>query len=222
LPVVAPVGVRFDARGSEAMRHCVATGGAHDRVSWGMKERFFAIGASVAVSLAVVAAPRPRPVDWAQPVLGTTLGNFFQVSPDLFRAGQPDAGDVTDLKALGIRSILNLRDLHNDAAVKGFSQFQLSRVAMEADDVNREQVLQALRVIRDAPKPLLVHCWHGSDRTGVTVAAYRIVFQQWSNQRAIDELKNGGFGYHAKLYRNLVTLLEGIDARQWRAELGLP
>jgi len=187
-----------------------------------MKSRLYAAWACLAISVAALAAPRPRPIEWAQPVIGTSLDNLFQVSPDLFRSDQPDAKDVADLKALRIRSILSLRDHHDDAAVKGLGQFQLSRVAMEADEVGREQLLQALRLIRDAPKPVLVHCWHGSDRTGVTVAAYRIVFQRWSNERAIDELKNGGFGYHAKLYKNLVSLLEGIDGRQWRAELGLP
>jgi protein-tyrosine phosphatase len=187
-----------------------------------MRSRLFTIWACLLISAAALTAPRPRPVEWAQPVIGTSLDNLFQVSPELYRSEQPGAGDVADLKALGIRSVLNLRENHQDTAVRGLSGFQVSQVAMDAGKVNRAQLLQALRTLRDAPKPVLIHCWHGSDRTGVTVAAYRIVFQQWSNERAIDELKNGGFGYHAKLYKNLVSLLESIDGKQWRAELGLP
>jgi tyrosine-protein phosphatase SIW14 len=191
-------------------------------MSRAMRARLFAAWACWALVVTGMAAPRVRPVEWAQPVAGTTLDNFFQVSPGLFRSEQPGAGDVPDLKALTIRSILNLRDNHDDASVKGLNQFRLSHVAMEAGKVSPEQLLQALRAIRDAPKPMLVHCWHGSDRTGAVVAAYRIVFEHWSKERAIDELTNGGFGYHAKLYPNLVTLLEGIDAGRWRSELGLP
>jgi tyrosine-protein phosphatase SIW14 len=186
-----------------------------------MSVRLFTAWTCLAIVVMGMAAPRTRPAEWAQPVLGTKLDNFFQVSPDLFRSAQPDAGEVADLKALGIRSILNLRDTHDDATVKGLGGFRLTRVAMEADEVSREQLLQALRAIRDAPKPMLVHCWHGSDRTGVVVAAYRVVFQQWSREQAIDELRNGGFGYHARLYPNLVSLLETVDAKQWRVELGL-
>ena len=187
-----------------------------------MRSRFFTIWACLLISLAALTAPRPRPIAWAQPVIGTSLDNLFQVSPELYRSEQPGAGDVADLKALGIRSILNLRETHHDTAVKGLSGFRVFQVAMDAGEVTRAQLLQALRATRDAPKPVLIHCWHGSDRTGVTVAAYRIVFQQWSNEQAIDELKNGGFGYHGKLYKNLVSLLESIDGKQWRAELGLP
>ncbi len=123
---------------------------------------------------------------------------------------------------MGVRSVLNLRDNHDDDAVKGLGQFRLARVPMEAGKVSREQLLQALRAIRDAPKPILVHCWHGSDRTGVVVAAYRIVFQGWSHDRAIDEFIQGGFGYHARIYPNLVALLKSIDAKEWRTELKLP
>ena len=187
-----------------------------------MRTRLLTVWACLALSAAIVAAPRPRPSDWAQPVIGTELDNFFQVTPDLFRSEQPSARDVADLEALGIRSILNLRDSRGDAAVKGLSHFRLYQVAMEADEVTPEQLLQALRTFRDAPKPVLVHCWHGSDRTGVVVAAYRLVFQQWSHEQAIEELKEGGFGYHARLYKNLVVLLESIDAKAWRAELRLP
>jgi tyrosine-protein phosphatase SIW14 len=186
-----------------------------------MKARLLAAGACCLLAWPTLAAPRPRPSDWAQPVLGCSLGNCFQVSPDLYRAEQPGPGDVADLKALGIRSIVSLREHHDDTRRKGLKEFRISQLAWDAGEVSPEQLRQALRAIRDAPKPVLVHCWHGSDRTGVVVAAYRIVFQQWSQEGAIDEFQHGGFGYHSRLYPNLVTLLQSIDAPAWRAELGL-
>ena len=45
--------------------------------------------------------------------------------------------------------------------------------------------------------PVLVHCKHGADRTGCIVALYRIVFQSWSKEAAIDEMHNGGYGFIA-------------------------
>jgi tyrosine-protein phosphatase SIW14 len=174
-----------------------------------------------ALAAAPASAPRPRPVEWAQPVLDTSLKNLYQVSPELFRSSQPDDEDVPALKSLGIRSVVNLREKHNDGGRKGFAGFQVRWVAMDAAKVKPEEVLEALRAIRDAPKPALVHCWHGSDRTGVVVAAYRMVFQKWSRERAVDEFKNGGFGYHVRTYPNLVSLLQSIDVTQWRKELRL-
>jgi protein tyrosine/serine phosphatase len=147
---------------------------------------------------------------------------LHQVTPDLFRSSQPDKKDLADLQALGIRSILNLREHHHDRSVKGFDRLQLATVEMDAGEVTPQQVFQALRILRDAPKPALIHCWHGSDRTGVVVAAYRMVFQNWTAEAAIDEMKAGDFGYHARTYPNLLKLLRSLDAAQWRKDLGQP
>lgn len=166
--------------------------------------------------------PRARPVGWAQPVLGGNLKNLHQVSATLYRSSQPDKDDLTTLERLGVRSVLNLRDHHDDRKVKGLDRFELGSVEMEADDVTAAQLFQALRWIRDTPKPVLVHCWHGSDRTGVVIAAYRMVFERWTREAAVDEMVAGGFGYHARLYPNLLRLLESVDADQWRQNLGLP
>jgi tyrosine-protein phosphatase SIW14 len=187
-----------------------------------MRVRLLTVWVCGVISVAASSAPRPRPVDWAQPVLGSSLENLFRVCADLYRSEQPGAGDVADLHALGIRSVLTLRDHPDGGKLKAGDGFECLQVPMRAGKVDRVQLAEALRAIRDAPKPVLIHCWHGSDRTGVVVAAYRIVFEQWSHERAIDELKNGGFGYHARLYKNLVSLLETIDGKAWRAELGLP
>ena len=54
------------------------------------------------------------------------------------------------------------------------------------------------------------HCWHGSDRTGLVSAMYRIVFGGWSKKEAIDELINGGYGYHS-MYKNISEFIEKVD-----------
>lgn len=76
-----------------------------------------------------------------------------------------------------------------------------------------------LRTIKEAKKPLLIHCWHGSDRTGVMSAAYRIVFENWSKEEAIKELRTPALGYHEKWYPHLVSLLDSLDVEKIRNEL---
>lgn len=75
-----------------------------------------------------------------------------------------------------------------------------------------------LRLIAAAPKPVLVHCWHGSDRTGIIVAAYRIVYEApqcgGSRERPADT-----YGHHEFWYGNLVRLLRSTDWQAMRQRL---
>lgn len=93
---------------------------------------------------------------------------------------------------------------------------------LEADDLTVADLVNALRVLHDAPKPVLVHCWHGSDRTGAVVAAYRIVFQDWTPAAAADEFQHGGFGYHERWFPHLVSLLTTLDVAEVRRRVRAP
>ncbi len=153
-----------------------------------------------------------RPTHWALAVNHTTLENCYRVSDELYRCEQPDKKDIAALQALGIHSILNLRQYHTDP--KAFEQagFTLLLHRIDTDDITVDDLVAALRLFRTAPRPVMVHCWHGSDRTGSVVAAYRIVFQNWTPAAALAELRHGDYGYHEKWFPNIITLLEKIDA----------
>jgi len=171
-----------------------------------------------------VAAPSPgrRPAEWAQPVADTTLGNCFRVSADLFRSDQPHARDLAALQRLGVKSLLNLRQHHADDRRFARAGLVLLGEGMRAGDVTVDELVRALRTFRAAPKPVLVHCWHGSDRTGFFVAGYRIVCQGWSREAAIDELRRGGFGFHAFWYPGIVRRLAALDVVQVRRRVFAP
>lgn len=171
---------------------------------------------------AAVPTPRERPTHWAAPVIETTLDNCFRVSAELYRCEQPRKQDIANLKSLGIRAIFNLRHYHTDA--KAFEQagFMLLLERMEADELTVDNLVAALRQLRTAPKPVMVHCWHGSDRTGAFVAAYRIVFQDWTPAAALDELRHGGFGYHERSFPNIISLFETLDAAALRQRVLAP
>lgn len=83
--------------------------------------------------------------------------------------------------------------------------------------IEDEDIIAALRAIRNAEKlgPVLLHCQHGADRTGVVTAMYRIVFQKWSKEKALDELQSGGFGYHA-IWANIPRYLRTVDVDKIR------
>jgi len=154
---------------------------------------------------------RVRPAEWAAPVIESSLDNLFRVSPELFRCEQPATSDLADLRVLGVRSLLNLRHHHTDSADFAKAGLTLLAEPMDAGSVTFDQLVAALRKFRAAPKPVVVHCWHGSDRTGTFVAAYRIVFQDWAPAAALDELRHGGFGFHERSFPNLVELLATLN-----------
>ena len=166
------------------------------------------------------AEPRLRPPTWATPIIETSLTNFYWVDNALYRSAQPDDADFKELTPFNIHEILNLREYHSDdEAVE--QQLTVHHVPMAAGSVTEAQLLDALTQIKNRKSPLLIHCWHGSDRTGVTVAAYRVVFQHWSKAQAIDEMVNGGYGYHATFYPNLVTLINDLDVAKIQKQLGV-
>ncbi|SJZ82319.1 Protein tyrosine/serine phosphatase [Chitinophaga eiseniae] len=136
--------------------------------------------------------------------------NLHQVSDSIFRSAQPDHEDFSTLRKYGVASVLNLRSRHSDSAAATNTGLHLFHVEMEAKQFTDKEVIAALRVLRDAPKPVLVHCRHGSDRTGVVIAMYRVVMQHWSREEAIGEMERGGFGFHQQ-YTNIPEYIRQAD-----------
>ncbi len=152
---------------------------------------------------------RQRPAAWAMPVRSDNLQNFYRLDDKVYRSAQPDKKGFQELAAIGVKNVLSLRDYHSDDDGRD-SGLNLYRVKMEAGDITIGQLTDALRIIRNSEGPILIHCWHGSDRTGLVSAMYRVVFQGWSKEDAIDELMNGGYGYHS-LYKNIPEFIRQAD-----------
>jgi protein tyrosine phosphatase (PTP) superfamily phosphohydrolase (DUF442 family) len=155
-----------------------------------------------------------RPAAWATPVPSEHLKNFFKIDDKVYRSAQPGRKGFLELKTFGIRNVLSFRDYHSDDEGKD-AGLNLYRVKMEAGDITTEKVVEALRIIMNSEGPVLIHCWHGSDRTGLISAMYRIVFQGWSKEEAIEELMHGGYGYHS-LYRNIPDFIRQADIEEIR------
>jgi protein tyrosine phosphatase (PTP) superfamily phosphohydrolase (DUF442 family) len=159
-----------------------------------------------------IETPMVRPVEWAQPVLGTKLDNFFRVDTNLFRSEQPGKSDIPALKAMDVKTVLSLRHYHKDSKEFEKAGIRMLHYKMDAGSVSVSNLVAVLKMIQEAPKPVLVHCLHGSDRTGFIVAGYRMVMMGWSPQQAVEELRSGGYGYHKTLYPDIANVLLEMDA----------
>ena len=155
---------------------------------------------------------------WAVPVDLPPTQNLYRVTQDIYRSAQPDKEAMEQLEKLGIRTVLNLRDNHDDNDEAKDTHLHLERVGMTTWSIKEEEVLRALVILRAAEKPLLVHCMHGADRTGLVMAVYRMVEQSWSKEAALDEMQNGGYGFHT-IWMNIPRFIKKMDVQAFRNKL---
>lgn len=137
----------------------------------------------------------------AQKISVAGLPNAGKISEALFRGAQPTAAGLTQLKQLGIATIVDLRGgldvvlerKRAEALGFRFIDIPVSGWAPPSD----EQVAQFLSLIHDSQgEKIFVHCRYGGDRTGVMIAAYRIAENHWSVKQAIEEMHVFGFHNH--------------------------
>ncbi|RYY87873.1 MAG: protein-tyrosine-phosphatase, partial [Comamonadaceae bacterium] len=137
-----------------------------------------------------------------------------------YRSAQPRREDIPLLQALGIRTVVSFRSFNSDERVLRGSGIDLVRVPIDTWSIDDDEVLRALTAIREAERkgPVLIHCWHGADRTGVVAAVYRMALQGWNKDAARHEMFRGGYGYHP-LWRNIPGYLARTDPQAMHAAL---
>ena len=159
-----------------------------------------------------------RPAAWAQPRVLAGVPNLFKVSDTLYRSAQPTAEGMRNLTALGIKTVLDLRSFHSDGHELEGTTLQADQIPEKAWHPELADAVRFLQVVTDTNKmPVLVHCKHGSDRTGAMCAVYRVAVQGWDKESAIREMKDGGYGFHA-IWANLATWLRELDVEKLRRE----
>lgn len=154
----------------------------------------------------------PRPAKWAVQMKGTcNVPNFYKVNDDLYRSAQPTDVGMAQLKEMGIKTIIDLRALHSDTGIIGSTGLLSERLRAKAWHIEDEDVIRVMTIISNRNNgPFLVHCQHGSDRTGVMCAMYRIICQKWEPEDAIDEMVNGGYGFHP-VWTNIIDYIRKKD-----------
>lgn len=159
-----------------------------------------------------------RPANWAQKLEKPGLENFYKVNENLYRGARPTVEGFKSLQELGIKTIVNFEAFHTDEdeIAESDTTFNYIQIRMTAWNISDENMLEFLKIATDPTNyPIFVHCQHGSDRTGVAIAMYRIFVEGWSKEAAIDELKNGGYGFHF-VWQNIVEYLRELDVGKFK------
>jgi protein tyrosine/serine phosphatase len=165
-----------------------------------------------------------RSKKWAQPMTLKGVPNLYKVDENFYRSAQPTRSGFEALAAdPGVKTVLNLRTFHRDDKLVAGLDMALVRIPIRTWHIELEDVAAALKAIRDGRKrgPVLLHCQHGADRTGLIVALYRILYQGWSKEEALKEMKQGDFGYHA-MWTNISAYLQRVDIPALRTIVETP
>ncbi|MFN8791904.1 MAG: fused DSP-PTPase phosphatase/NAD kinase-like protein [Bdellovibrionales bacterium] len=102
----------------------------------------------------------------------------------------------TAIQKYGIRTLINLRGENPDkkwwqdeSAVAQQNGVKHINISMSAKRIpSRENLLKLLEAFRTAPRPLLVHCQAGVDRTGEASALYAWLYLGRSRAQARDQI----------------------------------
>lgn len=171
-------------------------------------------------SAAAVENALPRLGEPSEAIAAEFVPNLHRVSDDLYRSAYPREGGLAEIEALGVRSILELSYLDTDSALNEAqtTSLRLVHYPMLPVAIEQSQIVELFKIYEGLDKPVLVHCFHGADRTGLFVAIYRILYQNWTKDDAKDELVNGGYGYH-EVFGDIIIAVDELDVEALRASV---
>ena len=132
-----------------------------------------------------------------------------KVSDILYRGEQPRRKGFQRLQRMGIKTVVNTRNFHSDRWNMHGTGLRYYAIPYPAWRTTDEDVVAFIKIMENTENhPVFVHCRIGVDRSGLMVAIYRVIFEGWSREDAIEEMKY--YGYNAWL-GNMLEYLEKVD-----------
>ncbi|XSG81510.1 MAG: tyrosine-protein phosphatase [Methyloligella sp. ZOD6] len=125
-------------------------------------------------------------------------GNFRSVvAGEFYRSGQPSPDDIARYqKAHGIKTIINLRGKNvgrdwYDAELAASERLGITHLDFRMSskrELSQEEAAELIAMMEKAEKPLLIHCYSGSDRSGLAAALYVAAVAKLGEILAEDQL----------------------------------
>jgi protein tyrosine/serine phosphatase len=184
------------------------------------------IGRGIAISVGALLICVGLAGGWA---IGLQLVGNVHVVEDgaLYRSAQLNENKLSDvISTFGIKSVINLRgenrglrwydDEIRVSRALGVTHFNVRMTAVR--DTDDATVTQLMETLRTAPRPMLIHCESGSDRTGLAAALYERFLKEKPAEIAAGQI-SFRYGHFPWLGNRTVAM----DRTYWRLSFeGLP
>ena len=156
--------------------------------------------------------------------LNSPINNFCEVQPNkLWRGAKPDENTAWLINN-GVKTIINLELLYDDIDEIEAAQVNQARYKIDyfrvqtweplfafAQKTADKDVIHFLAIALHAKPPIYVHCCAGENRTGVMIAAYKIILEDQNKDAVLHEMQS-----YQGLWSNAMT--EYIQSLSLRRE----
>lgn len=117
-------------------------------------------------------------------ILRTFWHNFEKIAPGVYRSNHPDHKRFKAYADLGVKSVLNLRGVAKQPHYL-FEEESCAKLGLELITVHfsarqaprRDRLLELIEVFKTIPRPFLIHCKSGADRTGLVAGLYLMLHE---------------------------------------------
>ena len=150
-----------------------------------------------AIALVLASSANAISQETQQTTTKVTIKNFGQMDDRFFRGAQPKEDEYGELAAIGIKTVIDLRDdpeayAKSKAEAAGMNYVNIPMIAKKYPQSS--QVEQFLKLVDDPNTgKFFVHCAGGRHRTGAMGAVYRFNHYNWSFDQVYTEMKKYDF-----------------------------
>jgi tyrosine-protein phosphatase SIW14 len=153
----------------------------------------FATLASIIVFAVMAAAQTAQQADFSN----IKIKNFGQMDERFYRGAQPKENDYESLKALGIKTVVDLQDEPKEYEKRIVESLGMRyvNIPMVGKKYPTEEAVAAFIKLVDDPETgkFYVHCAGGRHRTGAMGAVYRFNKYHWNYDQVYAEMKKYDF-----------------------------
>jgi len=186
-----------------------------------------ATAATLIYAITLTASAIPDHKQTAGDRAAVDIENFGKVNDHFYRGAQPNGRNYEQLAALGIKTIVDLREDAKDDARSATERAGMRYINLPMKEKSYPQADTAarfLQIVNDqANWPVFVHCAGGRHRTGVMTAVYRMAVDGWGVDQAYQEMKrydfstSWGHGCYKDYVFDYYRDLQAQSQRQWIA-----
>ncbi|MBI1977328.1 MAG: dual specificity protein phosphatase family protein [Candidatus Omnitrophica bacterium] len=125
--------------------------------------------------------------------------NFHKVTDGVYRCGLISKQAAPLLKELGVKTVVtfddNLKRVQKERTFLGEQKINLVSIPWSGWDYPDDRVVEQALTLLDSreARPIVIHCKHGQERTGVVIASWRVSRENWPVEQAYLEMKAHGF-----------------------------